>query len=207
LRGVVTGTGHHLGSLGGLVYFGRGLESAVVKAGPNVLYFYVSLHEALVAGVEHDPSSMLRRAHEILDDSFRALTGTAQPDDLRVDDLFDRDPLPYWGTHQVTLLGDAAHPLLPHTGQGAAQALEDAVALGRVLVHERHIPDALRHYERVRASRATTLLYQGRRYASAMRTTNPLLCWARDMAVRIVPKWMVVSSFVMGQKRDPYEGL
>ena len=98
---------------------------------------------------------------------------------MRVDDLFDRDPLPYWGTHQVTLLGDAAHPLLPHTGQGAAQALEDAVALGRVLAHERHIPDALRHYERVRAKRTTTLLYQGRRYAGAMRTTNPLLCCGR----------------------------
>jgi hypothetical protein len=40
-----------------------------------------------------------------------------------------------------------------------------------------------------------------------MRTTNPLLCWIRDTAVRLVPKWMVVAAFVMGQKTDPYEGL
>ena len=203
----MTGTGHHLGSLGGLLYLGRGLESAVVKAGPDVLYFYVSFRQELVADVPSEPGSMLRRAHEILDQSFRTLTGPTQPDDLRQDDLFDRDPLPYWGTHQVTLLGDAAHPLLPHTGQGAAQALEDAVALGRLLVHDQHIPDALRHYERVRARRTTTLLYQGRRYAGAMRTTNPLLCWARDTAVRMVPKWMVVSSLVMGQKSEPYKDL
>jgi len=207
LRGVVSGTNHHLGSLAGLLYIGRGLESAVVKAGADVVYFYVSLRDDLVASVPRDPGSMLRRAFELLDAGFSAVAGPARANDMRVDDLFDRDPLPYWGTHQVTLLGDAAHPLLPHTGQGAAQALEDAVALGRVLAHERHIPDALRHYERVRAKRTTALLYQGRRYAGAMRTTNPLLCWARDTAIRLVPRWMVVSSFVMGQKADPYEGL
>ena len=207
LRGVVSGTGHHLGQLSGVLYLGRGLESAAVKAGPDVVYFYVSLRADLVADVPRDPASMLGRALEILDETFGAVAGSTRLEDLRVDDLFDRDPLPYWGTHQVTLAGDAAHPLLPHTGQGAAQALEDAVALGRVLAHERHIPDALRHYERVRAKRTTTLLYQGRRFAGAMRTTNPLICWARDTAVRLVPRWMIVRSFVMGQEIDPYEGL
>lgn len=207
LRGVVSGTTHHLGSLDGMLYLGRGLEAAVVKAGVNVVYFYVSLHSGLVADASSDPVRFLARAIELLDEGFKSVAGPTRLEDMRVDDLFDRDPLPYWGTHQVTLLGDAAHPLLPHTGQGAAQALEDAVALGRVLSHAGHIPDALRHYERVRAKRTTTLLYQGRRYAGAMRATNPLLCWARDSAVRLVPRWMVVSSFVMGQRSEPYEGL
>ena len=65
------------------------------------------------------------------DETFRAVT--AATEDLRVDELFDRDPLPFWGTGPVTLLGDAAHPLLPQTGQGAAQALVDAVTLGKAL--------------------------------------------------------------------------
>ena len=52
---------------------------------------------------------------------------------MRLDELLAREPLDRWGAGPVTLLGDAAHPMLPHTGQGAAQALEDAVALGRVL--------------------------------------------------------------------------
>ena len=207
LRGVVAGTSAHLGNLGGVLYLGRGLEAATVKAGPDVVYFYASLRAELVADVTGGAADLLRRVVDVLDRGFDAVAGSTATNDLRVDDLFDRAPLPYWGTHQGTLLGDAAHPLLPHTGQGAAQALEDAVALGRVLAHERHIPDALRHYERVRATRATTLLYQGRRYASAMRTANPLLCGARDMAIRMVPKWMVLASFVMGQKVDPYRDL
>ena len=51
LRGVVSGTCHHLGPLGGMLYLGRGLESAAVKAGPDVVYFYVSLRGDLVADV------------------------------------------------------------------------------------------------------------------------------------------------------------
>jgi salicylate hydroxylase len=47
--------------------------------------------------------------------------------------LFDRDPLPRWTDGRVALMGDAAHPMLPFMAQGAAQAIEDAVALARHL--------------------------------------------------------------------------
>jgi len=43
--------------------------------------------------------------------------------------IYDRAPLPYWSTARVTLLGDAAHPMVPHFGQGAGQAIEDGFAL------------------------------------------------------------------------------
>lgn len=206
LRGVVHGTSRHLDGLGGVLYLGRGLESAVVEAGAGVLYFYVSLPAdeiASLGGVSEVFAHCLGR----LDDRFRALIGSTRLEDMRVDELSDRDPLPRWGDGPVTLLGDAAHPLLPHTGQGAAQALEDAVALGRVLSDTTDVGAALRRYESVRAARTTTLLHQGRRFARTMRSSSPLLCWTRDTAVRLVPKWLVVASFVMGQRIDPYAGL
>ena len=78
------------------------------------------------------------------EETFRAVTsGTT---DMRVDELSDRDPLPFWGKGAVTLLGDAAHPVLPHTGQGAAQAMVDAVALGKALGENGNVGDALRAY-------------------------------------------------------------
>ena len=67
---------------------------------------------------------------------------TSATDDLRFDDLVDRDPIPFWGKDAVTLLGDAAHPLLPHTGQGAAQAIVDAVTVGEALTRRQSTSSA-----------------------------------------------------------------
>jgi salicylate hydroxylase len=55
--------------------------------------------------------------------------------------LYDREPLPIWSFGRVTLLGDAAHAMLPHQGQGAVQSIEDAVVLARCL--ERAEPDTV----------------------------------------------------------------
>ena len=70
--------------------------------------------------------------------------------------LYDREPLSTWTSGRLTLLGDAAHPMLPHVGQGANQAIEDAVALATVLegADAASAPAALQLYERVRRPHA-----------------------------------------------------
>ena len=69
--------------------------------------------------------------------------------------LFDREPLSTWTRGRLTLLGDAAHPMLPHAGQGANQAIEDAVAVAMVLsrADRASAPRALLIYERLRRER------------------------------------------------------
>jgi salicylate hydroxylase len=69
--------------------------------------------------------------------------------------LADRDPLPRWSRGRLGLLGDAAHPMLPHVGQGAAQALEDAVTLGVLLdgVDADTAPSALERLHALRHER------------------------------------------------------
>ena len=47
--------------------------------------------------------------------------------------LYDREPLPVWTKQRLSLLGDAAHPMLPHLGQGANQSIEDGMALATIL--------------------------------------------------------------------------
>jgi salicylate hydroxylase len=66
--------------------------------------------------------------------------------------IYDRAPLPYWSTARVTLLGDAAHPMVPHFGQGAGQAIEDGFALAILLEDARpaDVPARLKAYETLR---------------------------------------------------------
>jgi salicylate hydroxylase len=69
--------------------------------------------------------------------------------------LYDREPLPTWSKGRLTLLGDAAHPMLPHLGQGANQSIEDGMALATILaqVDKTAVPAALLAYERLRRER------------------------------------------------------
>jgi salicylate hydroxylase len=69
--------------------------------------------------------------------------------------LYDREPLPTWTKGRLTLLGDAAHPMLPHLGQGANQSIEDGMALATLLsrVDRASAPAALVTYERLRRER------------------------------------------------------
>ena len=66
--------------------------------------------------------------------------------------IYDRAPLPYWSTARLTLLGDAAHPMVPHFGQGAGQAIEDGFALAILLEDAKpvDVPARLKAYERLR---------------------------------------------------------
>jgi salicylate hydroxylase len=69
--------------------------------------------------------------------------------------LYDREPLPSWTRGRLTLLGDAAHPMLPHVGQGANQSIEDGMALATMLARadRRTAPPALLAYEKLRRER------------------------------------------------------
>jgi salicylate hydroxylase len=75
----------------------------------------------------------------------------------------DRDPLPRWTAGPITLLGDAAHPMMPTLAQGAAQALEDGVTLARHLARHRGDPrGGLAAYEAERRSRVSRVVLQAR---------------------------------------------
>ena len=132
-----------------------------------------------------DPRAVLAFMSPKMDATFRAVT--APTEDLRFDELVDRDPISVWGSGLVTLLGDAAHPMLPHTGQGAAQAIVDAVTLANALAGGREIEPALRSYERERQKKTAALVAQGRRTARVMRMTNPIACTIRDAMLRLMP--------------------
>ena len=71
--------------------------------------------------------------------------------------LFDRAPLPRWSVGRVTLLGDAAHSMLPFMAQGAAQSLEDGVSLTTCLSKIGDVAAAFTRYEKLRLPRTSRM--------------------------------------------------
>lgn len=91
--------------------------------------------------------------------------------------LFDRDPLPAWGRGRISLLGDAAHPMLPFLSQGAASGIEDAYVLARELARDPHnVPQALRAYEAERRARTGRIQLAARAQGNIFHLNSP---WAR----------------------------
>lgn len=79
--------------------------------------------------------------------------------------LFDRAPLPQWTSGRVTLLGDAAHPMLPFLGQGAAMGIEDGMVIARAFAAADSIDEALRRYVEARLPRANWVMQESRETA------------------------------------------
>lgn len=124
---------------------------------------------------------------------------TAEAEVLR-NDLYDRPEVRTWTRGRVTLMGDAAHPMLPNVGQGACQALEDAVALGRALAT---LPadQALHAYEARRLKRANNFVAQSRLSGRMARSNNPVVFTLRNFAAAHVPRALLLRQLdeTMGQ--------
>lgn len=87
--------------------------------------------------------------------------------------MYDTEPLDTWSRGRVTLLGDAAHAMLPTYGQGASQTIEDGFALAHALaVHGDSVGDALAQYEAVRIPRTREIQIGARRLSGTGRRTD-----------------------------------
>ena len=108
----------------------------------------------------------------------------ALPDRWQKWALFDRAPLRRWGKGPITLLGDAAHPMLPFLAQGAAMAIEDAWVLADCLAQNPDAPDrALRRYESKRRRRTARVQRAARQNGRIYHVGGPV-AWLRNRALR-----------------------
>ena len=227
VRGGVDGAIAHLGGSDAVYYLAPGLESMFVRASATGIYWFIAIAQKLVprarvrlkadtttadtttedTTTEHTTAKANSTAAGLIahmapqfDDTFRAITGATS--ELRYDGvLVDRHPLPYWGTDVVTLVGDAAHPMLPHTGQGAAQAIVDAVTLGRMLSANVDVAATLRAFEAERQPKTAALVRQGRRTARFMGVTNPVVSLVREAMIRVVPVTTMARLYVRINRR------
>lgn len=110
-------------------------------------------------------------------------------------DIYDRPPLKQWGRGRTTLLGDAAHAMTPNLGQGACQAIEDAVVLARCLHEHREPIVALRRYEARRIARTSMLTRQARQLGVVGQWENRVACRLRNALFKGMPSFVRMRQF------------
>jgi 2-polyprenyl-6-methoxyphenol hydroxylase-like FAD-dependent oxidoreductase len=88
-------------------------------------------------------------------------------------DLYDRVPSRPWSQQNITLLGDAAHPMLPTMGQGACTALEDAFVVARCLKEQPDPKAAFQQYESQRFPRTKLIVEQSLRSGKMGELNHP----------------------------------
>lgn len=98
-------------------------------------------------------------------------------------------PSQAWGQGRIWLLGDAAHAVLPNEGQGAAMAIEDALAL-RLAMREASLPAAHERYVALRSERVATIHRDSRALGRVGQWENPLMVALRDTLLRWTPAAM-----------------
>ena len=130
----------------------------------------------------------LEAAREVLAGHFAGwappvhrLIAALDPERTNRVEIHDIDPLETWTRGRVALLGDAAHAMTPNLGQGACQALEDAVVLASCAGQD----GGLERYSALRAPRTRTVVAASRRINRMTRLRNPAAVWARDTGMAL----------------------
>ncbi|MGC5321218.1 FAD-dependent oxidoreductase [Micromonospora arida] len=171
------------------ISWGPGAEFGMVPIGEGQLYWYGALN-APPGGHAPDELAAVRERFGDWHDPIPALLAATPPDVvLRNDIHYLAVPLPSYVRGRVALLGDAAHAMTPNLGQGAGQAIEDAVVLGAVCAGGAEgLPAALAAYDAQRRPRTQAVARASTtagRFGQQLH--NRIAVGMRDTALRLTP--------------------
>ncbi len=168
--------------------WGRGARFGLAPVDNNRVYWFAVLNapENMPVPPEGHKAYLLKQFagwhHPIPD-----LISATEESVILHNNIVDIEPLTRWIDGRVALLGDAAHAMTPNLGQGACQAMEDAVAMGSAVQATPDVNAALANYQAKRLARANGILNQSRRIGQVGQLSNPMACWLRDTLFRNLP--------------------
>jgi 2-polyprenyl-6-methoxyphenol hydroxylase-like FAD-dependent oxidoreductase len=169
-------------------WWGCGQEFGIVPLSSERIYWFATRN--VPEGEEDLPSG---RKQELLtlfqgwDPAIPALIQATPQDTMLRNDIYDRPALMAYSRGRVTLLGDSTHPMTPNLGQGACQAIEDAVVLAASLRTSGSIQQALQSYQTTRLPRANLVVTRSHQLGALVQRPGRLACWARNTLLRLLP--------------------
>jgi 2-polyprenyl-6-methoxyphenol hydroxylase-like FAD-dependent oxidoreductase len=141
---------------------GTGTEFGHVPLGPEHTYWFGTERSPEGRSAPGGELAYLRSKYGAWADPIPALLAATEPADVLRNDLYDRVEARQWARGSVVLVGDAAHPMRPHLGQGGCQGLEDAAILAHCVGHADDLPAAFARFAAFRRPRVRPLVRESR---------------------------------------------
>lgn len=175
---------------------GRGWRFGIAPVDPTRTYWYVAAPGPLRTTSPGEQLAELRARFAGWHDPIPDLLAATRPDQLLHHPLADLDPVPPMRHgNRIALVGDAAHAMTPNLGQGAAQALEDAVTLVAEVAGG-DLAGGLARYDAARRPRAAAYVRNSRRVGQLCGPTGRVACALRDLVLRATPHGVALARAV-----------
>ncbi|WP_304107868.1 FAD-dependent monooxygenase [Mycolicibacterium bacteremicum] len=167
---------------------GPGLEVGHVPLGPRQTYWFATQRAPRGAT---SPGGELAHLHNVFGgwpEPIPALLAATDPAAVLRNDLYDRARADRWAQGRLVIVGDAAHPMRPHLGQGGCQGLEDAAILGALAAGDADLSAAFTRFAAVRRRRVRALVGEARTVGQIVNLRPALLSAVASRASALVPE-------------------
>ena len=129
---------------------GPGTEFGCIPLGRGRTYWFAAKLEPEGVLAAEGEIEYLRGAFASWHPEIAQVLAAADPAQVSRHDMYDRTAPRKWSSGAVTIVGDAAHPMRPHLGQGGCQALIDAAVVARLIARREDPATAFREYQKLR---------------------------------------------------------
>ncbi len=170
---------------------GPGAEVGHVPMGTDRTYWFATERVAEGSRAAEGELPYLRAKFAAWADPVPVMLAATDPADVLRNDLYDRDPARRWAGGPVLLVGDAAHPMRPHLGQGGCQALEDAAVLAAMVELCPDLPAAFSAFESFRRRRVAGVVRESRTLGRLVNLRPTALSAVASRASVLVPETLV----------------
>jgi 2-polyprenyl-6-methoxyphenol hydroxylase-like FAD-dependent oxidoreductase len=167
---------------------GAGRECGHVPLGPDHTYWFATERAKEGCVAPQGELEYLKTRFGSWAEPMPALLSATDPSVVLRNDLYDRDEARVWSKGPIVLVGDAAHPMRPHLGQGGCQGLEDAAILAAFIDQSSDLPTAFARFATYRKPRTKALTRESAMIGRVVNLRPALLSGLASRATVLVPE-------------------
>jgi 2-polyprenyl-6-methoxyphenol hydroxylase-like FAD-dependent oxidoreductase len=190
---------------------GPGIELGHVPLGSDRTYWFATERALEGEAAPQGELEYLTARFASWADPIPAVLAATNAGDVLRNDLYDRDQARQWSRGPVLVVGDAAHPMRPHLGQGGCQGIEDAAMLARFVSGDDELTAAFARFAAFRRPRVRALVRESKLIGQIVNLRPAFLSGLASRATVLVPEALMTrhlaavaarSAFVLPSERD-----